>query len=150
MRLNVSKKTAANYKSDIKNFFAWYIFSVTNNKAGYANLSLAENLLNVISTAHITGYITNLLESATPATTINRRLSALRLFFKYAIQNQICTHDPTESISNLKKNSGRHDDHLIILSEFTEHLQSEGASSSTIRGYVADIKHLLVWVKQTT
>ncbi len=85
-----SKKTTANYISDINQFINWY----------KTNFPKDRNLAN-ISSQMIESYKTLLLQGNVPKSTINRRLSALRQFSNFLTLKSKIKKDFMKAVSNV-------------------------------------------------
>ena len=96
-----SEITRKNYLSDLRHFFAWL---TTSMKEGNARLSEQDvKPLRMVTTETIENYKRSQLLTHTPSATINRRLSALRMFFQYALQHTLITDNPMLSVRNLPR-----------------------------------------------
>ena len=136
----VSEKTKINYKSDIKHFFGWMMVHV--NITDINSIPLKTILIKLTPQA-IHNYINWQKENSTPMSTINRRLSSIRMFIKCAKAHGLISSNPMKNITNLKSTHKKQVTIGTLLNDFGKHLESEGASKSTIRHYLADVKHLL-------
>lgn len=88
---NYSTLTITSYKRDLDDFIAFY--------------QTEENSLEIQSATknHIRAFIMNLTELKKSEKTVNRKLSALRSFFKYLIREKYLTVNPIEQIHSLKQ-----------------------------------------------
>lgn len=90
------KVTVKNYLSDIRHFWNWYIL--------YLNSTLGDDateLIRRLSPEAILSYRSYLEESAIPRKTINRRLSTLRKFGRFCLENGWLASNPAKEINNL-------------------------------------------------
>lgn len=94
-----SEKTQINYRSDVRNFFNWLD---TTNKAVQKQTETAYSLHSINSDI-IENYKQTLLLNETPASTVNRRLSALRMFFQYAVLQELIHENPCLTIRNISR-----------------------------------------------
>ena len=101
IKQNASEVTRKNYVMDIKNFFTWLNMCLTNG-----SIKLLENIekpLSRITTEIIETYKRSLTTSKTPIATINRRLSALRMFFQFALIEHKITENPMTLVRNIPR-----------------------------------------------
>ncbi len=101
VRDGASEKTRKNYKSDLRHFLAW----LQNSGEAITRESIAseKELLSLVSAERLEKYKQTQLLSKVPAATINRRLSALRIFFRFANLQGWVTDDPIRGILNIPK-----------------------------------------------
>lgn len=85
-----SPLTAKSYESDLKQFFL------------FLDKEISEYKLSTISFQHIRGFIASLIDSGISAVSVNRKLSALKSFFKYLLKNQSIQTNPTQKIQGPK------------------------------------------------
>lgn len=83
-----SVSTIRNYLSDLRYFFGWL------------NVNIGALRLNQIKNETIEAYRKSLIEDKAPKKTINRRLSTLRLFFKFCISQDWIKENPAKKIAN--------------------------------------------------
>lgn len=94
-----SELTIASYRREINAFFAYL------HKEGIENLDECDDLV-------IRGYILSLGEDDLSHNTINHRLSCLRSFFKYLVNQKAIRKNPMTLIGSLKSGS-HHPDYLF-------------------------------------
>ena len=148
-----SVKTRKNYKSDLRQFLKWSV-SVLDSLIGVAPLSHKE-FVQAITADIVTKYRAYLLQYRVPPATINRRLSTLRSFFRFCLAQNWITTNPSSSLTSatLRTAPSPNNSHQTkedILQEFGTHLREEGASKSTIKNYVADVRQFLFWKTKTS
>lgn len=89
--LNLQKRfsplTVKSYHHDLEEFFRF----VSNE--GKDRFDISE-----ISHQHIRGYIANRMDNGISAVSVNRKLSSLKSFFKYAVKNNLVKENPTQKI----------------------------------------------------
>jgi site-specific recombinase XerD len=144
---NVKPITIKNYLSDLRHFFGWLIFKL-KVKNQELNPALREgrekiennpiNFLNLITPEIIDDYKTYLYENKIPLKTINRRLSTLRKFFSFCINQGWLKENPARKISNIKKNKIEE-----ILNQYKQNLVKENFDTKTINSYLEDIREFL-------
>jgi integrase/recombinase XerC len=92
--LNLQKRasvlTSRSYKTDLDQFFG---FLKTENNS----IALPE-----ITYQHIRHFIAHQVESGISAKSVNRKLSALKSFFKYLLKNQLIDANPAQNVSGPK------------------------------------------------
>lgn len=139
----VTKKTLRNYRSDLNHFIGW---ATLHLKSRGEKINQEEDLIPRLSSfliAHYKGYH---LENKIPASTTNRRLSTLRNFTSFLLEERLIEENPTTLIANIKDEAK---DSAIgaekILEDFERHLKEEGVSKTTIKNYLSDIRHFLAW-----
>jgi site-specific recombinase XerD len=142
---SLSNKTIVNYRSDVKHFIDWI----------NANYLTANN--SVINATTFFAFITPEIISAyqktqtenTPASTINRRLSSVRLLFAWATETGLITVNPTLTIRNADIPISPTSQTIEgLLGAFERSLKQDGASESTIKNYVSDVQQFLNWTIQ--
>lgn len=85
----LSKPSQRSYRSDILHFINW----------------LKANKKMAISSSSLVDYLSLLTTGNIPTKSINRKLSALRLFFDYCFNEGIIEENYAKTISNIKTNS---------------------------------------------
>jgi len=142
---NFSSITLKNYLSDLRHFFGWLIFKlkVKTQKLKSEKESFNQ-LLNFIDVSLVTDYKDYLTANAIPIKTINRRLSTLRKFFSFCINQGWMKENPAKKISNIKyqiadsKNSK-----IEIFNQFKNDLQKEDLDEATIKSYLEVVREFL-------
>jgi len=86
-----SPLTTKNYQTDLQQFFDFL-------KEEYHSFSLKE-----ISYQHIRVFIAYLMDKKLSPVSVNRKISALKSFFKYLLKNGEIEHNPTQKIQGPKK-----------------------------------------------
>ncbi len=85
-----SRLTSKNYEIDLRQFF------------NFLNHELPTYRLDDITHQHIRAFIASLMDAGMSATTVNRKLSALRSFFKFALKRELVKSNPTQKIQGPK------------------------------------------------
>lgn len=101
VRDDASEKTRKNYKSDLRHFLTW--LQNSSEAASRESIASEKELLSLVSAERLENYKQTQLLSQVPAATINRRLSALRIFFRFANLQGWVMEDPTRRILNIPK-----------------------------------------------
>jgi len=86
-----SPLTGTSYECDLRQFFAY-----TTEESG-------EIPLSEITFQHIRSFSAALMEKGHSPVTVNRKLSALKSFFKFLLRRSDVTHDPTQVVQGPKK-----------------------------------------------
>src|SRR3989344_210136 len=93
--------TIKNYLADLRNFFAWLATYLTNRPS--RRFASHSQLLRLVTPEVIENYKHDQLVNHTPASTINRRLSTLRTFFRCAVSHGWVDENSAELVQNVKK-----------------------------------------------
>lgn len=125
----VSSLTAKNYLSDLRYFLNWYSTAFIKEFSG-------ENLDQTV----IDGFKSQ-NSSKLAASTLERHLSSLRKFSTFLVGEGVINTSPFESP---KTNQEREDDKWQI-KEIKDYLYLQGASPSSIKNYISDIKQFFQW-----
>lgn len=91
LQKRVSSHTLAAYQTDLEQFLAF--LNVDDPGAGLGDISFM----------HIRAFSGNLMEQGLSATSVNRKISALRSFFKYQLKTGSVTVNPTQVVTGPKK-----------------------------------------------
>lgn len=103
INLKKSNVTLKNYLSDLRHFLGWIITSI---KTESDSLQIDDvNLVTEISNVSIKQYRNYLLQQNTPRKTINRRLSTIRMFCTFCLNQGWMTENPSNEISNITAQS---------------------------------------------
>jgi site-specific recombinase XerD len=94
--------TIKNYLSDFRHFAGWLQFYL-NSQLNTNLFKSVELFFSVLTSNVVDEYKQYLLDNHIPIKTINRRLSALRLFFSYCLSQHYVTSNPAKTISNISK-----------------------------------------------
>jgi site-specific recombinase XerD len=139
---NATRITIKNYLSDLRHFFGWLIFKlkVKNQKLKIEDNPI--NFLNFITPEIINDYKTYLYENKIPFKTINRRLSTLRKFFSFCIDQGWLKENPAKKIANIKNQISKSQIEEI-LNQYKKNLAKENFDKKTINSYLEDIREFL-------
>lgn len=145
LRVGVSKNTLKFYKSDLNHFINWFLLRIRVFGFFAENIESAAPYLN---TNEAINYKTYLEESHTPTKTINRRLSTLRRFAKFLVEQNFLLLNFMEGVTNSGiKESSKKTIEVDLASDFTKYLQTQEISQTTIKNYLSDIKHFMAWLE---
>jgi site-specific recombinase XerD len=143
--LGISPASHKNYKSDLVHFIAWAILKVRSLGSYVESLTEIVPFLN-IDMGH--EYKSYMAKNTVPAKTMNRRLSTLRHLSKFLQASNAIESDFTEGIENASKGSTKKTIVNPISGDFKAYLVKENVSANTIKNYLSDIKHFLLWLEQ--
>ncbi|EKD86222.1 MAG: hypothetical protein ACD_37C00405G0001, partial [uncultured bacterium] len=128
-----SKVTVKNYLSDIKKFIRWFEEKFAKDfDPSEVNLSLIQDFKK------------ESLEKYSGAS-VDRNLSSLRKFFRFAKLEGLVSHSPFE----LAVSSQKLEVDAWHLKDFKNHLYVFNASHLTIKNYIIDIKQFLNWAEES-
>jgi len=132
---NYSRISIKNYLSDLRHFTGWVI-----NKLRATSYELrVENIhSDVIET-----YKSYLSDNQTPNKTINRRLSTLRKFFSFCINQSWITDNPARNIENI----GNKPKLPLQLTQFKTYLISKGVKKPIIAKYLNNLEEFYQFVQ---
>lgn len=134
--------------SDLNNFASWLIAYSTKIGAHADNLTEAVPFIND-ETAQT--YKAHLASSTASKLTINRRLSTLRKFGTFLVEENILDTNFTTNLENFSvatkkiQNSSKIKDDIA---GFEEYLATQGVSKNTMKNYSADIRQFLAWADE--
>jgi site-specific recombinase XerD len=90
--LGLAPATIANYVADLQNYAGWY----TGSAAEGVSLLGAND-------RHIRRYCHSLRRQGRSAATVNRRLQAVRKFYDFAVQMNLCSHNPARDVDRVNE-----------------------------------------------
>lgn len=140
--LGISSISLKNYLSDANYFAAWFLLKV---KSWGVMAESTIDCLPYLSSAVAKDYKNFLIENKVPILSTNRRLSTLRHLSRFLVHSQISSSDFAQNLNNVSSN--KEFDLEKYLKLFEDHLRREKASSNTIKNYLSDIKHFLIWLQ---
>lgn len=136
LELRVSVKTLRNYRADLGHFLRW-------SKA--RNL---ESLVPDFSLDLVASYKAHQTRAGVPKSSTNRRLSTLRNFGRFLAHLGIIVHNPATLVANLKVEPTQGERMQAVISEFAKQLEKDGASRTTQKNYLSDVRHFLAWLNR--
>lgn len=145
LRVGVSKNTLKFYKSDLNHFINWFLLRIKILGFFAQDIESAVPYLNINEAV---SYKTYLEDNRTPTKTINRRLSALRRFATFLMEQNLLSLNFMDGVTNsgikkVAKNTTKDD----LASDFNKYLQTQEISHTTIKNYLSDIKHFMTWLE---
>ena len=92
--LNLQKRfsplTTKNYAVDLKQFF------------NFLNQEVYDSRLSEISYQHVRSFIASLIDKKKSTVSVNRKISCLKSFFKFALKNNLISNNPMQKIQGPK------------------------------------------------
>jgi site-specific recombinase XerD len=142
----VSDKTVSNYCSDVRHFMEWV---TTNNGSIASGVQNTSAFFSLITPELLSSYRDTQVTTGIPTSTINRRLSSVRMLFKWATDARVTLTNPTQSLRNINNPVTVPVQTMEgILGAFEQSLRLEGAADNTIKNYVSDVQQFLIWSTQ--
>jgi site-specific recombinase XerD len=92
VELGMAPATIANYVADLQNYASWY------GEAFAEGRSLLE-----ATDRHIRRYCRDLRRQGRSASTVNRRLQAVRKFYDLAVHTNMCSHNPARDVDRVSE-----------------------------------------------
>lgn len=86
-----SPLTIESYRNDLNQFFK------------YIANEIPADSLKQISHFHVRSYTASLLDAGKTATTVNRKISSLKTFFKFLLKNELVKSNPVQKVISPKK-----------------------------------------------
>jgi hypothetical protein len=128
----VAYNTRKNYTSDLSTFVDY----LNKNNQYFSLLTLSF----VLSDTNLENYKLWLLKNS-PLNTVNRRLSSIRKFGRFAIEKNLIDASEMGTTSNVGQSLT--DQKLLLLEKFKNYLISQGNTPNTISGYLSDIRYYM-------
>lgn len=140
-----SVKTQKNYQSDLRYFFSWVSLTIQSQNSLLP--SSHQEFVGAITPHALEQYKHFLVANQIPASTINRRLSALRTFGAFCEAQGWWVENPTHILLNVPHAPRSQNPMEEMLADFRRDLAREGASKVTIRNYASDVRQFLHWME---
>lgn len=153
-----SKATLKNYVSDLKHFLGWSILKVKSQKLEVKsqeievrNQKLKDSqipeLINLFNQSFIEEYKQYLVSNNIPLNTVNRRLSTLRKFFSFCIDQGWIKENPAKKVKNAVS-SIKYQVSSRKIDEFKEYLISKKKiPKEQVSKILQDVKEFLLITK---
>ena len=90
LQKRISPLTTKNYAVDLKQFF------------NFLNQEVYDSRLSEISYQHVRSFIASLIDKKKSTVSVNRKISCLKSFFKYALKNNLISNNPMQKIQGPK------------------------------------------------
>ncbi len=142
----LSKATLKNYASDLRHFLGWSILKLKrqNEKLKIDQLPPRE-LIPLVDKTLIEEYKQYLTSNKIPLKTVNRRLSTLRKFFSFCINQGWIEENPAKKVKNRVVSSKTQvaKSTIDLINEFKKYLISKKTSDQQITTILTDVKEFL-------
>jgi len=143
----ISKNTIRFYKSDLTHFKGWLILKLRNNGILIDEFKQA---LPFIKNSFANEYRQYLVENKLALKTVNRRLSTLRSLAQFFLTSQILDFNFTDGLNNLANIHNKQIQTSPLIEGFQKYLEAEKVSKNTVKNYLADVRHFLLWLEKQT
>lgn len=143
----VASITQRAYLSDTRFFLKWLYSFLKTNHHSEAN-SDVPSVIGLVNEKILFAYKDYLQSSSVPAKSVNRKFSALRKLGTFCVLQNLRTENIFESLKNISKQLP-FPEVEYHLNEFKNELFKQGNSKITVKNYLSDIKHFLIWKAQT-
>jgi len=100
----VSPATLKNYLSDFRHFCGWLSLHISSNHTEYLNTVNQNTIFSFFSISLIEQYKLHLITNNLPDKTVNRRLSTVRKFCSFAIDQGWIKENPAKKVTNILVN----------------------------------------------
>lgn len=144
-REGTSVKTQKNYGTDLHHFLNWTLLTIKNTHGITPQNHVT--LLSLVTTDLIEAYKLYLQHHHVPHATINRRLSALRIFFRCCIAEGWIEDNPAARVANITQSPNFSTPAERIVSYWKTHLRKTGTPPATIKRYADDVTEFLRWME---
>lgn len=144
---HLSQISSTNYLVDLRNFLEWYILKLTTERVTFTEEDCA-SLARYFSQERIEDYKNFLLNNSSPIKTINRRLSSLRKFGSFCVEQGWLIDNPTRNIKNsgIKTPAELNEyDHILI--EFKNDMLNKSINPITAKNYLVDARQFINFIK---
>ncbi len=128
-----------NYLSDFRVFMRWLSLK------SQASPTPLGDIIASLKPSDITEYQNYLLSQKLAKSTINRRLSGLKMFCQFTLDAKYLSQDLSVYIKTTPTPSPIEKQVHDYISKFGLYLKKKRASKSTIKNYTSDIKQYLLW-----
>ena len=138
----VNPITIKNYLSDFRHFWQWLKLKTLadENQTPSPLLIVAK-----IDSQILENYKKYLSANKIAKSTVKRRLSTVRVFCQFCLNQRLVNRNPALGLTNpIKKIDRKEKEINDLISQFGAHLKSQGSSKNTIKNYVADIRQYLI------
>ncbi len=132
--------TVKNYLTDFRHFWGWLELKLKSKLSNFVIDGLSPSLIqSIITIDALQQYKEYLLSNKIPQKTINRRLSSLRKFCSFCINQHWLSENPAKKIENIQ--TAKRPEHILL--EFKNSLLEERMNALTVKNYLSDIKEFL-------
>lgn len=144
----INNTSVKNYLVDARNFIQWFLLYAKTH-----NLNIAHSpssLFSYFSDETIADYKSFLQDNNSPVKTINRRLSGLRKLGSFALLHGYISNNPATLVSNVgvKSNTKEAHDNWThqLVNNFKKDLEKDKVSPNTVKNYISDTNHFLLFI----
>ncbi|MCL4374503.1 phage integrase SAM-like domain-containing protein [Patescibacteria group bacterium] len=134
---NRSRASIKNYLSDYRHFAGWMINELRITDYGLRVEKITSDLVKL--------YKAYLSDNLVPNKTVNRRLSALRKFCSFCIDQGWMKENPAKQVTNI--GAAGPIGSINILAEYRQHLTQQKIDQSDITSYLSDAEEFYQYVK---
>jgi site-specific recombinase XerD len=120
VELGMAPATIANYIADLQNYTSWY------ERSCREDMSLLD-----ATDRHIRRYCHGLRRQGRSASTINRRLQAVRKFYDFAVHMSMCSHNPARDVDRVNERSPA-SPRILDLDEVNQLLRAVGEGTDSL------------------
>jgi site-specific recombinase XerD len=140
-----SEKTKKNYIADLLDFLSWF---EKNEHINHEGTNKTPIFLHTVTDQTVYKYISALETTKKTPSTINRRLSSLRVFFRACCQLGFTKINPTDGIHNIENTVTTGGEHKQVLDIWHVHLSQKGLNRYSIQNHVNVVNEFLEWMKE--
>lgn len=132
---NVSYPTLRNYLSDFRHFYGWIL------RSGKVSSFQLQQIGGIITIDAVLAYKQYLLDLSLPHKTVNRRLSTLRKFCTYCVEQGWMKQNPAKAVSNIGNLGTSHDTSIDqILNSFKVEIMRSGMGLHKAQSHVDNVR----------
>ncbi len=144
----IAKSTLKNYVSDLKHFLGWSVLKLKTKKSQNESIETLspQKFVQFLDEKIIKEYVEYLVQNNIPHKTVNRRLSTLRKFFSFCIDQGWLKENPGKKVKNLKKGANTVEEINSVeeeIKEFQNHLLKLGFGKEKITEITSDVKEFI-------
>lgn len=139
-----SPVTIKNYLSDLRHFLGWCVLKLKTKRSKLPIESLSPgDFVSLIDSSLIKDYKQYLVSNKIPLKTVNRRLSTLRKFFTFCIDQGWMRENLAKKVKNETKKRKKELTEKQILKDFENDLIKEKLDQKTIASYLEAVREFL-------
>jgi site-specific recombinase XerD len=144
LKEGASLSTRNNYRTDVRHFLSWV--KITIQKINSQVPDQLDPFFRHTTPELLENYKRSLLTNDIPVATINRRLCAIRMFFRCCHQQGFIDRNPAVTLQNVIPQRSIRDVIDDLVASFRADLAAEGASKVTVRNYCSDVRQFITWL----
>lgn len=146
----INNHSVKNYLVDARKFIEWFSLYAKTHNLPVSNTSLS--FFRLINTTVISEYKSFLTNNETPVKTINRRLSGVRKLLSFALSKDLINQNPALEVANVgvksEKTNNKEEWVESTIEKFKKDLIKDKVSKNTIKNYISDTNHFLLFIQQ--